>query len=293
MLRFTLASIPSPSFSSFEIGPLTFTLYGLMIALGVVAAVEIARRRWEAIGGNGDDIADLAKWGVPAGLIGARIYHLVTDWKSYQGRWLDGFKIWEGGLGIPGGLLLGVGVGYWYAKRRGWDVPRLVDCVIPGIPVAQAIGRLRNWFNQEVYGRPSTLPWAVEIDADHRPNYPDDTTFHPTFLYEGLFNLALAYLLIRIDRRKILKPGQLLPLWIAGYGFGRFLVESLRSDFASEILGIRVNHWVSGIAMVVGLVWFWMMGRRDHDTPSPAASASESDTDDLVEVGPDEDDLEA
>ncbi len=276
-----VASIPSPSSSSLSLGPLTFTLYGLMIALGVVAAVEISRRRWEAVGGNGDDIADLAKWGVPAGLIGARIYHLVTDWKSYQGRWIDGFKIWEGGLGIPGGLILGVGVGYLYAKRRGWDVPRLVDCVIPSIPVAQAIGRLGNWFNQEVYGRQSTLPWALEIDAEHRSDFPNDTTFHPTFLYEGLFNLALAYALIRLDRKKILKPGQLLPLWIAGYGFGRFLVESLRSDFASEILGIRVNHWASGIAMVVGLAWFFAMERKADDTDGDAIDEADLDEADL------------
>jgi prolipoprotein diacylglyceryl transferase len=283
-----VAFIPSPPFNTIEIGPLTFRLYGLMIALGVLAAVEIARRRWEAVGGSGDDIADLAKWGVPAGLIGARLYHVITDWKSFRGRWIDVFKIWQGGLGIPGGLILGVGVGLWYARRRGWDVARLADCVIPGIPVAQAIGRLGNWFNQEVYGKPSTLPWALEIDAQYRPDFPNNSTFHPTFLYEGLFNLALAYVLIRIDRKKILKPGQLLPLWIAGYGFGRFLVESLRSDFASQILGVRVNHWVAGIAVVVGTVWFIVIGRRpdpsDHGSdPGPgnpdAASTDAGDPD--------------
>ncbi len=270
-----LASIPSPSFNSIDIGPLSFRLYGLMIALGVVAAIEISRRRWEAIGGNGDDIADLAKWGVPAGLIGARLYHVITDWKAYQGRWFDTVKIWEGGLGIPGGLILGVGVGVWYARRRQWDVPRLVDCVVPAIPVAQAIGRLGNWFNQEVFGKPTDLPWALEIDEQYRPaRFADEPTFHPTFLYEALFNLALAYALIRIDRRKVLKPGQLLPLWIAGYGFGRFLVESIRIDFASQILGIRVNHWVSGAAVVIGLVWFMVMGRRDVD---PADSSVDAD----------------
>ncbi len=269
-----IASLPSPSFNSLDIGSLSFRLYGLMIAIGVVAAVEISRRRWEAIGGNGDDIADLAKWGVPAGLIGARLYHVLTDWKAYQGRWLDAFKIWEGGLGIPGGLILGVGVGIWYARRRGWDVPRLIDCVIPGIPVAQAIGRLGNWFNQEVFGRPTDLPWALEIDERYRPTrFADEPTFHPTFLYEGLFNLALAYALIRIDRRKVLKPGQLLPLWIAGYGVGRFLVESIRIDFASQVLGIRVNHWVSGAAVVIGVVWFVMMGRRDDGAPDPEADS--------------------
>lgn len=260
-LGMLFGSIPSPSSNSLSLGPLTFSAYGLMIAFGVVAAVEISRRRWEALGNNGEDIADLALRGVPAGLIGARLYHVATDWKSYQGRWLDAFKIWEGGLGIPGGLLLGVGVGIWYASSRGWDLPRLIDAVIPSIPVAQAIGRLGNWFNQEVFGTPSTLPWALEIDPENRGDYPNDATFHPTFLYEGLFNLALAFALIHIDRRKILKPGQLLPLWIAGYGFGRFLVESVRSDFASQIFGIRVNHWVSALAVVIGLLWFWWSGR--------------------------------
>lgn len=254
-----------------------------MIAFGVLAAVEIGRRRWEKRGGNGDDIAEIAKWAVPAGLIGARMYHVATDWKSYQGRWLDAFKIWNGGLGIPGGLLLGIAVGYWFVRKRGWNVPLLLESIVPGIPVAQAIGRLGNWFNQEIYGQPSDLPWAVAIDAEYRPNFPDDTTFHPTFLYEGLWNLGLAGLLIWVSNRKLIRPVQVLPLWIMGYGVGRFLIELMRTDAASEILGLRVNTWVSGIAVFGGLLAFVLL-RGDSAAEEVGAEEVDSDAVDSDDV---------
>lgn len=262
MLSNVVASIPSPSSNSFGIGPLNFNFYGLMIALGVLAAVEIGRKRWEARGGNGDDIIEIAKWAVPAGLVGTRIYHVATDWKKYQGRWLDAFKIWEGGLGIPGGLVLGVAVGVWFARSQGWSVTGLLDAIIPGIPVAQAIGRLGNWFNQEIYGRPSDLPWAVEID-NPSAEFEGFSTFHPTFLYEGLLNLCIAGTLIFADRQKWLKPGAILPLWMMLYGVARFIIEGMRTDEASLVLGIRINHWVSGIAVVVGGLWFLYLQRRE------------------------------
>lgn len=285
------AAIPSPSFNSLSLGPLRFNLYGLMIALGVVAAVEIARRRWEAMGQRGEDIAELAMWAVPAGLIGSRVYHVVTDWKMYQGRWGDAFKIWEGGLGIPGGLVFGVGVGLWYAHRRGWSLDDLSDAVIPGIPVAQAIGRLGNWFNQEVFGRPSDLPWALRIDPENRPaEYADATTFHPTFLYEGLYNLALAAVLIRLHRRGLGRSGLVLPLWIAGYGLGRFLVESIRIDTASLIFGVRVNHWVSAIAVIGGLSWF-LIARARRGTDAAARSDDRVSSEERVERGLTDDDV--
>ncbi len=262
-----LASIPAPPFDRIEIGPLTFRLYGLMIALGVVAAVMISQKRWADRGGDPDDIGQIAMWGVPAGLIGARLYHVATDWTSYRGDWLRAFQIWKGGLGIPGGLLLGVAVGYWFVKRQGWDAAKLIDAIIPSIPVAQAIGRLGNWVNQEVFGRPTDVPWAVAIDAEHRPaEFADQPTFHPTFLYEASWNLALAAFLIMADRRGRLKPGQMLPLWIMGYGIGRFLVERVRIDAATLILGIRVNLWVSGAAVLIGAVWFVIVGRRSSVT---------------------------
>lgn len=274
-----IASIPSPSSNSLDIGPLSFRYYGLMIALGVLAAVEIGRKRWADRGGDPDDVIEIAKWAVPAGLIGSRIYHVMTDWKSYQGRWLDAFKIWEGGLGIPGGLVLGVGVGVWYARSQGWNVTALIDSIIPGIPVAQAIGRLGNWFNQEIYGRPSDLPWAVEID-NPRAEFAGFTTFHPTFLYEGLLNLAIAASLIFADKKKWLKPGAILPLWIALYGVARFIVEGMRTDDASLILGIRVNHWVSGAAVIIGGLWFLFVQRRATDeevAPGPLGEGESTD----------------
>ncbi len=261
-----LATIPAPPGNSLSLGPLTFNYYGLMIALGVLAAVEIGRRRWEARGGDPDDITSIGTVGVPAGLIGARLYHVITDWKMYTDAPLDVFKVWNGGLGIPGGLLVGIAAGAWQARRKGitgdrlWDV---IDAVIPGIPVAQAIGRIGNWFNQEIFGGPSDLPWALEVDRRFRPEeYVEYETFHPAFLYEALLNLSLAGLLIILDRRKILGRGQILPLWIAGYGALRFVIEAMRTDDASLILGIRVNHWISGLAVALGLLWFRRMRRQ-------------------------------
>ena len=268
MLSF-LASIPSPPSDRISIGPFDFRFYGLMIAFGVMAAVEIGRRRWDAKGGDPDDVVKIATWAVPAGLVGARLYHVATDWKSYQGRWIEALYVWKGGLGIPGGLLLGILVGVIIARGLNMNLRVAVDALIPGIPVAQAIGRLGNWFNQEIFGMPTDKPWGVEIDEAYRPTeFIDSPTFHPTFLYEALWNLALAGSLILIDRRKILKPGQILPLWVVGYGVGRFIVEGLRIDSASLIWGIRVNLWVSGIAIVGGLLWFVWMGKTAPDGPS-------------------------
>jgi prolipoprotein diacylglyceryl transferase len=259
-----------------DLGPLTFNYYGLMIALGVFVAVEIGRRRWAAKGGDADDITSIATVAVPAGLLGARLYHVITDWKTYIDAPLDIFKVWNGGLGIPGGLLLGVAAGVWQARRRGISGDRLwdaTDALIPAIPVAQAIGRIGNWFNQEIFGGPSDLPWALEVDARYRPSqYADVATFHPTFLYEGLLNLVLAGSLIVMERRRILHRGEILPVWIAGYGALRFVIEAMRTDPASLVLGIRVNHWISGLAVIVGVVWFWRMRRNTAsvETAPPA-----------------------
>lgn len=247
-----LASIPSPSVNVWEIGPFSLHLYGLCIALGVVAAVTISSRRWQARGGHADDITTIALWAVPAGVVGARLYHVVTDWKKYQDDWAGALNITQGGLGIPGGIALGVIVGLIVVRRNGWPTRDLLDVVAPAIPVAQAIGRLGNWFNQEVFGRPSDLPWALEIDVEHRPvGLEHHATFHPTFLYEGLWNLALAGFLVWLDRRKVLRRGELFLVYVFGYSIGRLWVESIRSDEASLILGIRVNIWMSVIVAVV------------------------------------------
>lgn len=263
-----LASIPSPG--SNTIGP--FHMYGLMIALGVIAAVELGRRRWAARGGNPDDLYAIAFWAVPAGLIGARLYHLATDWRQYQDRWLDAFKIWNGGLGIPGGIALGVIVGLWVAHRRGARLSVILDAVVPALPLAQAIGRLGNWWNQELFGRPSSLPWAIRIDPIHRPiDYIGYSTFQPTFLYEMLWNLALCGLLILIDRKRALRPGNILPIYVGLYFVGRLWIESLRIDAASTIGPFRINIWMSiigiGGAVIVLLVRSLRRTIDDIDEP--------------------------
>lgn len=273
MLAQLLASIPSPSSNSLEIGPLTLNYYGLCIGIGVVVAVYLGQRRWAARGGDPDDIGYIATWAVPAGLVGARLYHVITDWRPI-GEWI---KVWEGGLGIPGGLIVGTLAGYWAAKRRGLDIGNVIDAVIPGIPIAQAIGRLGNWFNQEIFGRPTDVPWAVEIDERYRPEeFASEPTFHPAFLYEATWNLALAGFLIWIDRRGVLKRGMILPLYIVGYGIGRFVVEAVRIDTATLILGIRVNHWVSGIAVIAGAAALYWLAKTAvpsfYATKDPAES---------------------
>ncbi|MEZ5203322.1 MAG: prolipoprotein diacylglyceryl transferase [Acidimicrobiales bacterium] len=277
-----LAAIPSPSRNVIELGPITLRMYGLCIALGVIAAVMISSRRWEARGGNPDDIGTIALWAVPAGVIGARLYHVATDWKTYQDDWGAALNITKGGLGIPGGVALGVLVGVIVVKRKGLPVRPLLDVVAPAIPVAQAIGRLGNWFNQELYGRPTTLPWGLRIDApvDAAGNpFPAGTLFHPTFLYEALWNLALAGLLIKIDKKRRLHPGELFILYVFGYSLGRLWVEDLRIDHASLIWGVRVNIWMSvivGLAAVAIFLWNRRPGAPEP-APYPAATGDVSE----------------
>jgi prolipoprotein diacylglyceryl transferase len=268
-----LASIPSPSSGVFELGPLSIHAYGLMIALGVVAGVWLTGRRLEQAGqGTSEQFNAVAVWAVTAGVIGARIYYVLTDasepWR-HPGKWI---RIWEGGLGIPGGLILGILVGVWQAKRKGLSVPHTLTAAAPALPLAQAIGRLGNWWNQELYGRPTTLPWGLEIDDAHLPGgapsaqYPSGTLFHPTFLYEALWNLALCGLLLLIDRRVKLRPGRLLAVYVAGYSIGRFWVEGLRIDPANHGGGWRLNQWTAMVFFVLAvgyLVIDWARHRHD------------------------------
>ena len=268
-------ALPSPSANSLSIGPLELRAYGLMIALGALTAVAWSRRRHAARGGDPEDMSTIALWAIPAGLVGSRLYHVATDWRSFQGRWEDVPALWQGGLGIPGGLMAGVTVGVLVARRRGLSMAGAMDVMVPTIPVAQAIGRWGNWFNQEVFGRPTDLPWALEIDAAHRPSgYSEAATFHPTFLYEGLWNVVLAIFLVRIERRGVLRPGYLVGLWVFGYGLGRLWVEALRVDQASLIVGVRVNTWMALAAIAVGAVVTWI-GRT---AKSPASAGSDGAT---------------
>ena len=262
-----LASIPSPPGKGIHIGPLQFRAYGLMIAIGVIVAARWSDRRWQARTGASGVVSGLAVWAVPAGVIGARLYHVITDYEIYTHNMLKAFAIWDGGLGIPGGIAAGVGTGVLVARRRGLPIGLLLDVVAPALPLAQAIGRWGNWFNQELFGRPSTLPWAVRIDAANRPGgFEAFATFQPTFLYESLWNLAVVAVVLLVERRRRLRPGRLFAVYIAGYAIGRFMVERMRIDFAHTIAGLRVNEWTSIAAFAVAMI-FIVKGRVDPVAP--------------------------
>lgn len=264
------ASFPSPPSEAIELGPLTLRAYGLMIAFGVVAGVWLAQKRWVAKGGHPDDVSTIAMWAVPAGLIGARIYHVLTDWRFDEGFWAP-FKIWEGGLGIPGGMAAGIIMAIVVIQRNGWDRPGLLDAAMPSLPLAQAIGRIGNWFNQELFGGPTDLPWGVEIDPEHRPaEYLDAEAFHPTFLYEALWNLGLAGVLIWAGSTGKLRRGALLPLYVLGYLVARLWLETIRTDPATEIGGVRINIWMSIIGIVIAGGWLLWRGRADDSEDGSA-----------------------
>lgn len=279
-----LATIPSPSSGTLEIGPLQLNAYGLMIAIGVIAAVWLAGRRFEEKGiGTRDDMSYIALWAVPAGVIGARLYHVATDWQLFEDDPGKIVRIWEGGLGIPGGILLGVVVGVLAGRHRhvplGWGL----NCVAPALALAQAIGRIGNWWNQELFGRPTDLPWGLEISLDNRPaGYGQYATFHPTFLYEALWNVLLCVVLVKVDEARKLRPGRVFVLYVAGYTFARFFVEGLRVDEANTIAGLRVNEWVSAIVFLLAagfLVVDWVRHRGEPVPPvGRAAVAGQTET---------------
>lgn len=265
-----LSYIPSPGSASIQIGPLQLRAYGLMIAIGVIVAVRIWGKRMTLIGvGGPEEAASIATWAVPAGVIGARLYHVATEWDRFSDDLGSIFKVWKGGLGIPGGILLGTIVGVMVAKKRNIDIGQMLWAVAPAVPVAQAIGRLGNWWNQELFGRPTTLPWGLKIDAENMPKgSAAGTLFHPTFLYEALWNLALAVLLIVVGRRMMTsRPGRLMALYVGGYGLGRFWVEGLRIDPTKSGGGLRLNQWMA-IAMMAGCLLYLLVDQRRARRPS-------------------------
>jgi prolipoprotein diacylglyceryl transferase len=278
-----VASIPSPSSGAITIGPLSIHAYGLMIALGVIAAVWLLGRRLEASGaGTREDASSIAVWAVIAGVIGARLYHVVTDWDLFKDDLGRIPQIWRGGLGIPGGILFGTLVAVWAFKRRGVSPAAGLSAAAPALALAQAIGRIGNWFNQELFGKPTDLPWGLRIDADKIPaEYAPGTTFHPTFLYESLWNLALCVVLLRIDRKFTLRPGRLFAMYVVGYSIGRFWVEGLRIDPAHLVGGLRLNQWVALVVGVIAagyLLVDWQRHRGDVELPT------EEDVEPLTEV---------
>ena len=276
-----IASIPSPSSGALTIGPLSIHAYGLMIALGVVAAVWLTGRRLEASGtGTREDASSMAVWAVIAGVIGSRLYHVATDWSLFKNDLGRIPQIWRGGLGIPGGVLFGTIAAMWAFKRRGISPAAGVTAAVPGLPLAQAIGRWGNWWNQELFGRPTDLPWALRISNDKIPSqYPPGTTFHPTFLYESLWNLALCGLLLWIDRRFRLRPGRLMVVYVVGYSIGRFWVEGLRIDPAHAAGGLRLNQWVALVAGGVAALYliFDLARHRGQLVTDPPLSDLDAD----------------
>jgi phosphatidylglycerol---prolipoprotein diacylglyceryl transferase len=270
-----LASIPSPSSSTIELGPVSIHFYGLTLLVAIAAAVAITGIRWTRRGGDWDLIFRVAVWGVAFGIVGARLYHVITSWDELPDEWWGPFAIWKGGLGVWGGIGLGCVVGAIVAKRSGVSVARLADCVAPGLLVAQGIGRFGNWWNQELFGKPTDLPWGLEIDPANRPiDYVDQATFHPTFLYEAFWCFAAAGLLLLIERRfrGRIRPGGLFALYVLVYSIGRLWIETLRIDPSHEIGGVRLNVYVAGVAIVASAVFFvvWQRSwKRGGSAPAP------------------------
>jgi len=278
----SVASFPSPSSGTLDAGPLTIHMYGLMLLLGIAACIWLTGVRWTRRGGDWDLIFRVAVWGVGAVIAGARLYHVATSWDELPDEWWGVFAVWEGGLGIWGGIAAGAIVGSMVAHRAGASALALLDAAAPGLLVAQAIGRVGNWWNQELFGEPTDLPWGLEIDAVRRPDdYLLSETFHPTFLYEGLWNLFAAGLLLLLDRRFRFRPPALFALYVILYTAFRFYLETLRVDPSKELLGLRVNAWVALVVFVAALAFFiwWQLfrgrgrGRRLHERkpqPPPA-----------------------
>jgi prolipoprotein diacylglyceryl transferase len=275
-----LSFIPSPSSNGVHLGPFFIHAYGVAYAFAILAAVLITTRRWRARGGDRDLVYEVALWGVPAGIIGGRLYFIATSWSEVPSHWWGPFAVWEGGLGIWGGIAGGTLGGLWVLRRRGANIPRFLDCAAPALLVAQAIGRIGNYFNQELFGGPTTLPWGLEISPAHRPaGYLQSATFHPTFLYELIWNLLLACALVWIGQRRTIRPPGLFALYVAGYSFARIGEELLRVDPAHHILGLRLNLYVASILCLVGIAWFVRVQRAGtYSGARPAASrASEAD----------------
>ena len=269
-----VASIPSPSSGVWHLGPVPLRAYALGIIIGALLALLIGERRFTARGGRPGLIGDVAIWAIPFGIVGARIYHVVTDPELYFGQGrdaVDALYIWEGGLGIWGAIAGGA-LGAWIACRR-YDAPftDVVDALAPGLLVAQAVGRLGNYANQELFGKPTDLPWGLEIDAVHRPpGFEQFTTFHPTFLYELLWNLAAAALLVAIDRRVKLTAGRAFALYAMLYTAGRFWIEMLRIDTVNHLGPFRLNVWTSVVVFALATAFFVARRRRS------SAEASQS-----------------
>jgi prolipoprotein diacylglyceryl transferase len=284
-----LAAIPPPPGQQIDLGPLSIHYYGMLIGVGALLAIALARRRYAALGGNPDLIDRVSFAVVIAGLLGARIAYVSTHFSHFTGRPWAVLFLWEGGLAFFGGLVLGSAVGIWYARRLGMPVLATLDAIVPGVPLAQAIGRWGNYFNQELYGTPTTLPWALEVEPTRRvAEYASFETFHPTFLYESLLNLCLFVVLLWVGRQQRLRQGSIIWAYLAGYGFIRFWVELLRTDTTFRLLGLSRNNWVALLAFLLGLAGLrWWQGRAPD---RPMGAPIEQPADDTPDETPAHDD---
>ena len=267
-----LLSIPSPSSGILHVGPLSIRMYGLMLLLGIAACIWLTGTRWVRRGGDWDLVFRVAVWGVGFGIVGARLYHDITSWDEVKAidAWWAPFAVWKGGLGVWGGILFGCLAGAVVVKRSGNSVFRFMDAAAPGLLLAQGIGRLGNWWNQELFGKPTSLPWGLEIDPNHRPpGYESFTTFHPTFLYELIYDLAIVGVLLLLDRRFRFRPPALFALYVSLYTFGRFFEELLRIDRAHVFAGLRLNAWVSIVVFCISTAFFiwWQFFKRHEQEP--------------------------
>ncbi|MFL5919910.1 MAG: prolipoprotein diacylglyceryl transferase [Gaiellaceae bacterium] len=267
----SLAFISSPGTGTLDLGPLTIHMYGLTLLVAIAACILLTGYRWVRRGGDWDLVLKVAVWGVAAGIVGARIYHDITSWNAVSSpKWKGVFAVWEGGLGVWGGIFLGCLVGAIVVRREGARVRDMMDAVAPGLLLAQGIGRWGNWWNQELYGKPTDLPWGLKIDPEHRvAGYEDHATFHPTFLYEFVYDLIGVGLLLALDRLYRFKPPALFALYVSYYTAGRFCEELLRIDPAHEFAGLRLNAWVSLVVFVCSTAFFvwWQFLRGGEEGP--------------------------
>jgi prolipoprotein diacylglyceryl transferase len=284
------AYLPSPSINSFSLGPLVIHFYALMYLVGITAAVIITRRRWRAVGGNPDLVGDIALWGVPAGIVGGRIYFDITTPMDVPHVWYGVFAIWDGGLGVWGGIILGALVSIWRLRRHGVNVTQFMDAVAPALLVAQGIGRIGNYFNKELFGRPTTLPWGLEIPYSYRvaggipAQYLHFATFQPTFGYELIFDFAWAGVLVWLGHHRGIKPPGLFALYVFGYSAYRIFEESLRVDSSVHFFGLRLNMYIATALAIIGAVWFYRSQRRPSPTEAPVEPPADGATDAATDV---------
>ena len=302
--------IPSPPQGVWFVGPIPIRAYAVFIIIGIIVAIWWGDRRYIARDGQPGAVLDIAIWAVPFGLVGGRLYHVATDWWRYfgaNGDPIGALKIWDGGLGIPGAVALGA-VGAWIGcRRRGIPLPFMADAIAPGVVAAQAIGRIGNYFNQELYGDPTTLPWGLEIFQRVDPstgqidmlngvaiNHIPTAIVQPTFLYELIWDLLVAAGVVIVDRRLRLGHGRALAVYVGGYAFGRFWIEMMRSDQATHVFGVRINVWVMSLVFIGAVVYYILAGRRGPredpttfgDYPRPEAEAAEGVADGAADGAP-------